>query len=1014
MGDYSAFFLTQDPADVNPMYASDLHLCRPESEMAGDNQIWATNDGRIVFTAPGEEPPAGSRRPTPGEMDQVRQLRGSGHQFCLGAPEAGASLPTDADTPYSGAVTIYSGYGRNQHPLNDRVCNENQMLNPNTIQPLDFTFQSDAEALNFLASGNFAQGQYCVEPGTAEGPTRQIRIQAPAMQVRRTLMEITGLERNQVLMDVDPETFPNQSPFFAEDRLAVLYQSASNMIEPLLEQQALRIEQRESTDENRIFRESMDKKQDKMMWIMIGLGAATVVSTYVAARGAGLTRRFDSFIGNLTRAVRETPGRAWASDWTGLSRRWRGVFGESSPIMRDFTDRVRGLNNPLTPTGRKILEGFDRGARPHVILGGPSGSSKGYSANTAAGEAVRGDSGVEAFEGRQVRYVRISASRIVQEAGSWQNRAEELFFKTLDGLAGKNPVIVHLTEADAFAEAGTGPGNQALNLLKKMYEILEGNDPRYENLHFLFDSTRWEVIEQAAPDLLRRTEFVETRPMLPQEIRTVMDVGIQGRLNGDEGRVLRGRYQRANLQPQALDAITALGAFERGAPPSSHLTLMDNVVTEITRANRGTTGTVEITEADVINSVARRTGRTPGQVEAELRGLLEGGIENNTRIQERIVEGFYRAYPNPKDGHINPLDPTASTDGAEAADGADPAEAPDARDAADRGTERARSYRNIARPIEDAHDVRISSRTIEQAIEWIDRDGISNREADALIRTLFERAASEAAAGGQEVVSVERFERTYESWRTADGLFAVEHGERWATMDVASLAPEVWRFAEALEAHQSSEGRTLDAAGREAFFTNWQAEQAGGDGAAQVRPADAPGDGSNGTSRGNGAGRSNGADGSNGASPVRTGLEEIDFSREIPWDSVREGMRAQGMEFDSDFETNHRTVGELIRDLGPRQALRVYTQVEADHPTLTGDAFQRAFTSELIIQSAERRGLTTDARGRARLASNLPSRLERGEGGRGRDGHPDGRGREGEGREGREGARRPRPRFVAP
>lgn len=407
------------------------------------------------------------------------------------------------------------------------------------------------------------------------------------------------------------------------------------------------------------FQQDMMDSQDSMRWelrIMQGL------MMYLMAKQMGLTARFDSMAERFFHAAMGTPGRVMRGDFMGARRLWSVLFTPTSRVSRDMTESLSRLSSPLTAAAEGIIVEFDRGAFPHVILSGPSGSGKGHAARAAGAAIVQGNSEVEAFEDGRVGFRQISASAIVREAGSWLNRAEEIFFRELDNAARSGrPEIIYLTEADGFAEAGMGAGNQPLNLLKKIYEITEGGDGRYRNLHFLLDSTRWEVIERAAPDLLRRTGFVEVAPPLPQELRSALDIAISLRRSGSEGAILQRRYNQMTFTPEALDAIAALGHFERGAPPSSHLTVMDGLVAEMSRAHRGSSDSVEITAADVISHVARRTHSSETRVEADFRSVMAVGIENNPVIQSRILEGFYRAYPNPRNGFRNPLFPNTET-----------------------------------------------------------------------------------------------------------------------------------------------------------------------------------------------------------------------------------------------------------------------------------------------------------------------------------------------------------------
>ncbi len=463
-------------------------------------------------------------------------------------------------------------------------------------------------------------------------------------------------------------------------------------------------------------------------WNKLMMGAML----YITARQMGMTQWLDSVVSQTVNAIIETPKRLVRGDLGGVAQVWKKIFKASSPIVRDFTDEVRKANVPLTDAAREILAGFDRGSLPHVQLTGPSGGGKGHAVRAAAAAAVRGVSGVEAFEGQPVRYVRISASQIVKNAGSWMNKGEQLFFQAIDRYAGNGPVIVHLTEADQFAAAGMGPGNQPLNLLSRIYDIMEGTDPRYRNLHFILDSTRWEEIRKAAPDIPRRAAKVEIVPPLVTEVRKALDDGIQWRRSGGEGAIPQRRYSRATFTPEALDAIAALGSFADGAPPSSHLSVMDEVVASAVRASGPGQAPVQVTAQNVVDFVAGRANRPLAEVQAEWASVQREGLAGHVRVQQGIEEGFYRAYPNPINGRQTRIP------GGAAAVQAPQAPAPSARVASSSsgapltgaGLETAlkanfRSWDGLAPGVKDGYQTRLATLWEEgtPAMRWAYRDG---------------------------------------------------------------------------------------------------------------------------------------------------------------------------------------------------------------------------------------------------------------------------------------------------
>ncbi len=571
-------------------------------------------------------------------------------------------------------------------------------------QPLGMSLRDD-QILTLLELGGIETGEYCMSPQRS-GVVRLLSSFSQggnANRIRNLISTLTGIAPNSIRADhqivaSDITREGTYNPYFTNAETLQIANSLRTFIQPQLAVDDAR------TDQLGMQRTGLDAQLEAAglakysLYFMVGLSATMLFQTYAMAKQQGWTRGLDSFLSNTRTALKATWGRLRHRDGRAVWQHWRNIFQDSSPIIRDRTADFRTRSTPLSPTGREILRGFNRGSMPHVILGGPSGSGKGHGVTTAAIAAVQGNSGVQAFEGRNVRYVQISASRVVQQAGSWMNGAQTIFFRTLDGLAGEHPVIVHLTEADRFLEAGMGPGNQPLNLIAQMYEILEGKDPRYENLHFIFDSTRFDEIERKAPDLLRRTELVEVVPMTPQEVRGVFDHAIRDRLGGAEGRINRLRYERVDITDGAKDALTALGASERGAPPSAHINLMDAVVTNMTQGHDRSD--IQITAEDVVRVVSERTGHSVESVQRELTQLLEGGIENNRRIQDRILDAFYEAYREPAGGRIDPLNPQGEHRGGYRDPGSGPrADAPVAPSAQPGGGNGANGSGNGATPV---------------------------------------------------------------------------------------------------------------------------------------------------------------------------------------------------------------------------------------------------------------------------------------------------------------------------
>lgn len=394
--------------------------------------------------------------------------------------------------------------------------------------------------------------------------------------------------------------------------------------------------------------EDLSAKMDLQMTI---LGILSAIPIYLMAKQAGYTSSIDSFISNVFRATIDTPGHLYRKEIKTFRTQWRSIFQSKSPIVVEMTSKLRNLVVPLTDASKRILEGFDRGELPHVIAGGPSGGGKGFSVEAAFAAAIQGKSGVEAFEGVELRASRISAGAIIQKAGSWANRAEQLFSETFEKL-NISPHLVQLTEADQLGKAGYGSGNESLNLLIRLYRIMED----YKNVFIVLESTRWQDIEKAAPDILRRTYSSELRPPLPQEVRKALETGIEIRKSGkDVTKVSQKRYERLTFTPEALDAVTALGSFERGAPPSAYLLVMDGVASDVSK--KTPKGKANVMEDDVVRYVAKRTGSDVADVQSELDALLKGGVENNPKIQSRVVTSFYRAYASPYNGFFNPVVP---------------------------------------------------------------------------------------------------------------------------------------------------------------------------------------------------------------------------------------------------------------------------------------------------------------------------------------------------------------------
>lgn len=391
------------------------------------------------------------------------------------------------------------------------------------------------------------------------------------------------------------------------------------------------------------------KSQENMKWemrVMQGL------MMYMMAKQAGYTDRFDSIVSNTTGALWHTPVNLWNRDIDAIKNEWLDIFRTKNTVVSDLTDKLKKLNVPITEGAQDILDAFDRGEMPNAIYGGPSGGGKGFDSESAMAAALQGRSDVEAFEGKNLRAYRISIGAIVEKAGSWLNGGEKEFLKALKEVP--NGSILQITEADQLAECGMGSGNEKLNLLPRLYNIME----QRPEVFMILESTRWQTIEAKGPDLLRRTGFAEITPPTPQKLRGVLEVGINQRKSGNKGKVLERRYSTYTFTPDALDAITALGAYERGAPPSAHLMVMDTAIAAFNKAYRqdNSIGT-QITAEHIVQFVARKTSKSPDTVRNDLRTLLQGGIQNNPRVQAKIVESFYAAYKDPRAGFLNPVSP---------------------------------------------------------------------------------------------------------------------------------------------------------------------------------------------------------------------------------------------------------------------------------------------------------------------------------------------------------------------
>ena len=344
--------------------------------------------------------------------------------------------------------------------------------------------------------------------------------------------------------------------------------------------------------------------------------------------------------------------------------REEGVRYDITKVYRDRTEEFRaGGREAIETRGqdryiREIRTGLNRGGYPHILISGPSGSGKTHSVETVARMIINGMLETRLPSG--IRYVQVDLGRMVTEAGAWQNGVRTVLGRTLDAL-GTSPILVHFLETDRLANAGS-EGTRNLNLLPELYAITEQKTPRDRNLFIIADSTRYQTIYEAAPDLARRMHFLEIIPHTPDVIRHAMDNGIAQRLS-DVRIPIRERYERIHFSPEALDAIAALGEYKDGAPPSSHLSLMDALSEEAETAHP--TGEFTVEREHVFRAVARDTRTTTAAVRTEFaRRMAHGGFEGNMAIQEALLEGFYRAYPEPRGGMLNPLNLPAEAAGA--------------------------------------------------------------------------------------------------------------------------------------------------------------------------------------------------------------------------------------------------------------------------------------------------------------------------------------------------------------
>ncbi len=773
-----------------------------------------------------------------------------GYGICLGRPEGEGESATRPAYMYL--------YDRRL----DQLCVDGEGRPTMSVPTLPLNNIQPHEALSLIELGGIDEGHYCFPRRRRNSINIAALLQTSTEGI---ISELTG-ESHENIINLDrPLEMQHSSMYFENDHALAIAESLR-----MFSRNAFSGEQRAETsiqmqrDGQTLARDGQAMARDQannLKWLYVMMGLQMYLSMRMS--GSQMIHRFESVVGGVLKTTfLRTPALAVRGDFRQLAREWKGVFDFRSMILTDLTDKVRDSNNPLSETSRRILAGFDRGQSPHIILSGPSGSGKGYAMSAAAGAATRGETSVEAFEGQRPRYVQISASAIVREAGSWQNRAQELFFKAIDGLSGNRPVIVHLTEADSFASAGVDAGNRPLNLLPKLYEITEGTNPKYRNLHFVFDSTRWQTIFENGPDLLRRTAFVENAPPLPQDLRSA----VQARANGAgvESFIMSRRYERVNITPAAIDAVVALGGYEAGAPPSAHNTVLDAVVNSALKlrgSGRSSSSTVDVMPEDVIRVVSEATGRTVPTVQAELATLLEGGVENNPRIQERIIETFYREYTNPRGGVINPLNPNAEPSTTGAANASQPREVATESSPPPQSTEPRPSESTPGTPrVVTESAVQSEASRIAQELST---DGRRIQFSESVIRAVANRlsgssqgslndlnremgrflrmAGEEAMSQHVEIVTEAHFTSAYNAWSAprnhARSFFTSGTPEAhafWQGQEPGMRELIVDQMVEALQAEERSTGSSMN---RGEFFQRYFERNLQTSGPASVMPA---------------------------------------------------------------------------------------------------------------------------------------------------------------------------------